>query len=194
MDSAALIGCITGCIGCLTGVVSLIISLKQNSFQRGKITIEQAPEAYSYYFDSKKCEKVYNWVNTKFPAVLSVQITNSTNYPVSITKAFLKQDTIEVFQGNGFHHDRIGVLPNSRETIPEGYKGDANYLEGYSFTDLPLTLNPFESVQVAFGFPFAEKLIPKYGETLSVELVLHTSQGKTISTPVNIVEYFAHFT
>lgn len=190
----SLFGDITGAIGTLTGITSLIILLRQSHFQRGKIKIEQAPEAYSYYFDSKKCDKIYNWVDTKFPAVVSVQITNSSNYPVSITKAFLKRGDVKAFQGNGFHHDRIGVLPNSREPIPVGYHGKTGFLKGYSFSDLPLALSPFESVQVAFGFPFAETLVNKYGDTLSVELELHTSQNKIISTPVTIVEYFAHYT
>lgn len=194
MEIADLTGCITGIIGCITGITSLFLTLRQSSFQKGKIIVEQAPQAYSYYFDSKKCNKIYGWSDTKFPAILSIQITNSSNYPVSITKALLKKDGIEVRQGNDFEHDKIEVMPNSRDPIPNTYKGKAVFLEPYMLTNLPLTLNPFSSIRIAFGFPYAEKLINKYGEILSVSLELHTSRNKIIKTPINIVEYFSHFT
>lgn len=194
MDIANFIGCITGTIGCITGVTSLVVSLKQASFHKGKLIIEQAQEAYSYYFDSQKCDNIYNWNDTKFPALVSLQITNSSNYPISITKVILKKDNNEVFQGNDFKHDRIGVMPGSRDPISDTYIGQAYFLEPYTIANIPLALEPFKSTQVAFAFPFAHKIIKKYGETLSATLELHTSRNQVIKTPVNIVEYFAHFT
>lgn len=194
MGIADITGCITGIIGCVTGVTSLILTLKQTSFQKGKIIIEQASESYSYYFDSKKFDNVHGWENTKFPVVLSIQITNSSNYNISITKALLTKDDKKVNQHNDFEHDIIEAIPNIREPAPDTYIGEVTYLESYPLTNLPLTLEPFQSIQIAFGFPYAHKLINKYGETLFATLELHTSRDKIIKTPVEIVEYFAHFT
>lgn len=194
MNNSDMIGCVTGIIGCITGVTSLFVTLKQSAFKKGKIIVEQAPELYSYYFDASKCDNIYGWIDTKFPAVLSLQITNSSNYPVSITKAILKKNEIVVCQGNDFKHDRIGVLPNSREPVPDTYIGKASFLQPYNIANLPLTLNPFSSVQIAFAFPEADKHIKKYGEILSANLEIHTSRNKVIKTPINISEYFSLFT
>ena len=194
MDNHDIVGCISGIVGCVTGITSLVISIKQAVFSKGKICIEQLDECTSYYFDASKCEKVSNWVDTTFPAVLSIQVTNSSSYPISITSAILKKKDIEVFQGNDFNHARIGVMPNSAEPLPKDYTGKADFLQSYDFVNLPLRIEPFDSVRIAFAFPYASKLIKHYGETIFSTLEIQTSRRNKIRIPVEIVEYFAHFT
>lgn len=194
MNGYEIISCISGIVGCVTGITSLTISIKHAIFSKGKICAEQIDECSSYYFDTNKCEKVFGWIDTIFPAVLSVQITNSSSYPISITNAILKKKDIEVFQGNNFSHTRIGVIPNSREAAPQDHIGKTEFLQPYDFSNLPLKIGPFDSVRVAFAFPYASKIIEHYGETIVATLELHTSRKQKVKVPVKIIEYFAHFT
>ncbi|MBR1740003.1 MAG: hypothetical protein IJ737_06910 [Ruminococcus sp.] len=182
---------ITSILGCITGSVSLFILLRQSIIDNKKAIVEEAPMSYTYYFDTNKCDNIYGWFDTKCAAVLSLQVTNPSKYPLCLTKAIIKNDKSKATQGNSFKHDRIAVCMESAEI--KNSIGKARFLQSYNICDLPLTIAPYSSKCFALAFPFVYDMIEYYGEILNAQLDLHTARGKLLSIPVKIPEYFSHF-
>jgi hypothetical protein len=112
-----------------------------------------------------------NEYDSEKAAVISLKISNSSSFPITIDEVYIKNHT-KIFHNNGFTFAPIEIkLENNKFT----------YLPPKTIAKIPLRIEPYDTVQISFRFPF-------FKGSDNFKLFLSTPR-KNYSLRVKLLEY-----
>jgi len=161
-------------INSLISVLSLIISVGSlfinylvYKFYTPKLIFKLIPHSYYFYMKDLKS----NEYDSEKAAVISLKISNSSSFPITIDEVYIKNHT-KIFHNNGFTFAPIEIkLENNKFT----------YLPPKTIAKIPLRIEPYDTVQISFRFPF-------FKGSDNFKLFLSTPR-KNYSLRVKLLEY-----
>lgn len=166
-------------IGCVTGIAGLLLQWRSHILTAARLKVEVDTYANSYYLKDDRLE-IPNY-RTNCCAVVSLKISNTSAYPVTIDSVFVPG------KGGAYRHNNMFRMP--APPIPFGDKGGYTEYRPSDPLSIPIRLEPFDTVFASVRLPFFGSLVPEgHKGPVDVKICLSTPR-KLYTCRAKIHEY-----